>query len=82
QGNSHARLYVKNVATGKETSIPVEIHTERIKGLSENSRGTHWVQLTPTGTPDRYQLTTTDYLRIPMEKFDIDIGTGTSKRLE
>ncbi|RXZ79065.1 hypothetical protein EBB07_24755 [Paenibacillaceae bacterium] len=85
QKNSQARLYVRNVSTGVESSIPVDIYTNKIFSIGiERGKGqlNNWVLMKPTDLPDRYYLSTTRELRIQEEQFKIDIGTGTSKRLK
>jgi len=81
QRNSHARLYIKDVTTGEEKFIPTEIRTRKIKTLAVGQVN-HWIVLEPTDESSRYILSTTKELRIPEEKFAIDIRAGTSSRLE
>ncbi len=81
QKNSRGRLYVKNVASGEEMSIPIDIHTSRIVGLGIK-KVNNWVMIEPTDESSRYILYTTKELGIPEEKFEIDVGTSTSRRLE
>lgn len=81
QKNSHARLYVKSAATGEEISIPVDIHTDKIVGLGIKKIN-NWVIMKPSNESNRYSLYTTKELGIPEEIFEIDLLTGTSKRLE
>ncbi|OAB36036.1 hypothetical protein [Paenibacillus glacialis] len=81
QKNSHARLYLKNVGSGEEMYIPVDIQTRKIVvlGVSEVN---HWVMLETTKNPSHYIMYTTEDLGLPEEKFEIDIRAGTSSRLE
>jgi len=81
QRNSYARLYLKNVSLEEEIYIPTEIQTRKLITLAVGKTN-HWVILEPTDEPSRYILSTTNELRIPEEKFEIDIATKTSKRLE
>lgn len=80
QRNSHARLYLKEVSTGKEIYIPTEIQTRKINTLAVG-RVNHWIKLEPMDNPSHYILYTTEELRIPEEKFEIDIIAGTSSRM-
>lgn len=81
QRNSNARLYLRDVDTGEEKYIPVNIQTRQI-GVLRVSKVNHWVLLEPTDDFSRYILSTSKDLRIPKEKFEIDIRAGTSSRLE
>lgn len=81
QRNSNARLYLRDVGSGEEKYIPVNIQTRRIVTLGVKDVN-HWIILEPTDEPSRYFLSTTKELRIPEEKFEIDIRAGTSKRLQ
>lgn len=81
QRNSRARLYLKDVGSGEETYIPIDIQTRKIVGLRV-SKVNHWVKLEPTDNPSEYILYTTRELGIPEEKFKIDIIAGTSSRLD
>lgn len=81
QRNSHARLYLKDVGSGEEIYIPVDIQTSKIVGLRV-SKVNHWVMLEPTDTSSQYILYTTKELGIPQEKFKIDITAGTAGRLK
>lgn len=80
QRNSTARLYLRDVDSGEEWHIPVDIQTRQIVGLGVG-RVNHWVILEPTDDPFLYNLSTTKDLRIPEEKFLIDIRAGTSSRV-
>jgi hypothetical protein len=81
QRNSNARLYLRDVGSGEEKYIPVNIQTRRIVGLGVKDVN-HWIILEPTDEPSRYFLSTTKELGIPEEKFEIDIRAGTSNRLQ
>lgn len=80
QRNSRARLYLKDVSSGEETYIPIEIQTRKIVGLRV-SEVNHWVKLEPTDNASVYILYTTKELGIPEERFKIDILAGTSSRV-
>lgn len=81
QRNGHARLYLKNVSTGEETYISTEIQVRKIKTLAVGEVN-HWIKLEPTDNVSHYILNTTKELGIPEEKFEIDIATRTSRKLE
>ncbi|GGG15245.1 hypothetical protein GCM10010912_69590 [Paenibacillus albidus] len=80
QRNSHARLYLKNVDSGVETYIPIEIQTRKIVGLRV-SEVNHWVKLEAMDNVSQYILYTTKDLGIPEENFKIDITAGTASRV-
>ena len=81
QRNSKARLYLRDVSTGKETYIPIEIQLQKIKGLAVG-KDHHWVKLEPTDNETLYILSTTKELPIPIVKFEIDIKAGTASSLK
>lgn len=81
QRNSHARLYLKDVGSGEEKYISVNIQTRKIIVLGVKDVN-HWIILEPTAQPSAYFLSTTKELGIPEEKFEVDIETRTSKKLE
>lgn len=81
QRNSQARLYLKEVSSGEEVYIPVDIQTRKIIGLGV-SEVNHWVMLEPTHQPSRYILYTTKELGIPVERFKIDTIAMNSERVE
>ncbi|OWR31430.1 hypothetical protein CDO73_06780 [Saccharibacillus sp. O23] len=80
QRNSSAMLYLKDIGTGEERYIPVDIQTSEIVGLGVK-RFNHWIMLEPTNTKAQYILYTTKELGIPEERFRIEILSGTSSRL-
>lgn len=80
QRNSYARLYLKDISTGEEKFIPVNIQTRQIKTLVVG-KVNHWIILESTDVPSLYILSTTDKLRISAEKFQINISEGASSRL-
>lgn len=81
QRNSNARLYLKDLDSGKEIYIPVDIQTNEIVVLGV-SKVNHWVRLEPTDIAYQYHLYTTKDLRdLPEEKFKIDVLAGTSSRV-
>jgi hypothetical protein len=83
QKNSHERLFVRNVLTGEEKFIPVEINTDELKGISQGShQNWAWAIMAPTDDLDHYELSTTENLRMTQKKFLIDVIAGTSRRIE
>lgn len=80
QKDSHARLYLKEMSSGEELYIPIDIQTSNIEGLGVK-KFNHWILLEPTDDSSLYILSTTDELGIPIEKFSIDIHTKTSRRM-
>lgn len=81
QKNSYAQLYLKDISTGEEKYIPTEIQTGRIKTLAYGGIN-HWVKLEPTEKAFHYILYTTNELRIPEERFEIDLITKIAIKLE
>ncbi|AIQ17131.1 hypothetical protein H70357_11015 [Paenibacillus sp. FSL H7-0357] len=80
QRNSHARLYLKDIGSGEEMYIPIDIQTRKIIGLGV-SKVNHWVELEAMDKASYYILYTTKDLGIPEEEFKIDITAGTSSRV-
>lgn len=81
QRNSRARLYLKNVDSGEESYIPVNIKTRKLVSIGVG-KVNHWVKLEPTNNSLEYILYTTQELRLPEERFKIDIPSGTSSPLD
>ncbi|WP_438349580.1 hypothetical protein ACP8HI_02570 [Paenibacillus sp. FA6] len=81
QKNSHARLYLKDVGSGEEMYIPVDVQLRKIAAIGV-SEVNHWVMLETTKNSSHYIMYTTEDLGLPEEKFEIDIRAGTSSRLE
>lgn len=81
QKNSYATLYLKNTASGEEKNIPIDIQTKKITGIGIKEIN-NWGTLEPTDIFSLYILSTTEELRVPEEKFEIDIKKGTSSRLK
>jgi len=83
QKNSHTRLYVKEVETEEEKTIPIDFPTNQIHVLYfEQDKQINWVYLKPATAPDSYILRTTEELRIPELKYEINIAEGSSKKIE
>ena len=85
QNNSQARLFVKDISTGEETRIPLDMANERITiNLSRSiNEDRAWAHLVPSEvSPSIYLLTTTEYLNNQIEVFEICMETRTSRRIE
>ena len=89
QRNSRARLHFKNLATGEEITIPLDIQTRNIHSISismpsQDEETRRWLLLSKMSSTDRqniYILTTTARMRTGIEVFEINIETGTSRRI-
>jgi hypothetical protein len=85
QRNSSARLFVRNVVTGEEVRIPLNMRNERITfslGATPNEADA-WSHLVLSETSSTiYILTTTWFLNDIIESFEINMETKTSQRLE
>ena len=88
QRNSYARLYAKNLATGEEITIPLNIKTPNIIVIMKGKGSVYpepetpsvWSVLTPTDTEFVYVLTTTEMLdRDEIFVFEIDFKSKTAK---
>jgi len=83
QRSSYARLYLKDIDTGEEMYIRTDLQTREIHGITiSHGEDYHWVRLESTDEDYRYILSTTERLRIPPEKLEINIRDGTSTRVE
>lgn len=81
QKNSSARLSVKDILTGEEATIPVDINTRKIKGVVADFLA--WTEMTPTNKGNIYILTTTEDLNeTDIQVFEIDMETKKSRRIE
>ena len=89
--NSHALLRVKEISTGKETTISVDIRTNEISALRTPPTDPNtappvatwiWSKMNPSDGDNYYILTTTERLKDNIEVFEIDMETKTSRRLE
>ena len=80
QGNSSARLCVKDLLTNEEWKIPVEISTKGVGALSSDLFP--WVELQLLDEDNCYLLVTTRHLKEPTEKYEIDMEARTSRRIE
>jgi hypothetical protein len=83
QKNSRERLYVRNVSTGEEIYITVEINTDEVHGIREiNGDDWAWGVMNPTDVPDHYELNTTKTLPVPQKRFLIDLEASASRILK
>ena len=92
QRNSRARLHIKNILTGVETYIPLDMHTREIRWfttprsghLEEENLWRAWTRMYPTDDENIYILTTRETLARgrALEVFEINTATGTARRLE
>lgn len=80
QRNSRSRLVLRDLSTGNITLIPFDVD----RRLSSYGTDTDfkWVTLLPTDATGRYLLTTTRYLYMPQERYEIDVTTKSARRLE
>ncbi|NEN87132.1 hypothetical protein [Paenibacillus elgii] len=81
QKNSYARLYLKNVSTGEEIRIPLEIPVTNIRGLSEG-KVNYWIALEATSKRDVFILYTTSKFPLPNEKYEIDVKIGKAMKVQ
>ncbi|MDR2572099.1 MAG: RHS repeat-associated core domain-containing protein [Oscillospiraceae bacterium] len=82
QNNSHTRLYIRNVSTGDEFIIPLDVPTSVFGSLGGDSGGSSMMSiLTITNKENIYILTTTKIFEEAKE-FEIDMKTQTSRRIE
>lgn len=82
QKNSREQLMVRDVITGAERFIPVELNTNDLDGIRGGGRDWSWAVMSPTEVLDQYLLTTTETLSMPQKRFIVDIRAGTSQRIE
>lgn len=79
QKATYERLRIKNISTGEEKIIKLQIGTNQSDGLTRGRDTWAWAVMNPTTTPGQYELSTTEYLNIPKKTFLIDFETGTSR---
>ena len=81
QKNSYARLRMKDIETGEETKIPLDIPTEEIIVLFSESDMV-WSKLTPTDTENIFVFTTTELFDSENTYcFQIDVKAKSAKLL-
>lgn len=83
QKNSRGQLYLKDISTGKEMYISVNVDSHEIHGIRV-LRGDDWAwaMMYPSNMLDHYELITTDNLPVPEKRFLIDIKEGTAKIMD
>lgn len=72
QKNSSSRLYLKNISTGEETRISLQLPTRDIHMLP-NEKMNFRLFLEVTSEQDMYILHTTPQLPTPLEKYKVDV---------
>jgi len=85
QSNSSARLFVRNIATGEEMKIPLDMKNKKITIYLAHTTNEMlaWSHLVPSEISQSiYSLTTTEHLNKEIETFEIDMETKTSRRIE
>ena len=92
--SSSERLYVKDLSTGEEMMISVDIGYRGIPSRPAKGQSKYvsadkilwdaWVTLAPSETSDTiYILTTTERMKVPeIMVFEVNMETRTSKRIE
>jgi len=90
QRNARAQLYVRSIYTGDEMIIPTGINARELTTLPMHNRSHSeelilsrvWSNLVPHETSATiYILSTTEILRINIERFEINMETGTAERI-
>lgn len=80
QKNSKERLYVRQVATGEESFIPLQLGSEEIHGIGiPIGNDLPWAILRPTEYPFIYDLITTENLSVIIKRFEINLEAGAIK---
>ncbi len=81
QRNHKEVLYIKERAGTEEKHIRLPIHEDSSKSYSFGSgRGDWgWARMMATTEPDQYELTTTEYLDVPIQTFMINVREGTAE---
>ena len=85
QRNGRQQLYLRNVETGQDMYILVDIDIEELRGLAGGGPNWAYALLLPTEVPDQYEMVTTEnlpYRDRNVRRFLIDIRAGTSRRIE
>ncbi|WP_037285321.1 hypothetical protein [Saccharibacillus sacchari] len=80
QRNSYSRLFIKNIESGEEKRIEIDLPVDRIGALVLDD--VNWAYLEPTDTVNIYHLSTTDELPFPIEHFEINLETDQVKKVE
>jgi hypothetical protein len=78
QKNSKERLYLRQISTGEESFIPLQLNSKEIHGIGiPSDNDWSWATLRPTENPSIYDLITTKNLPIENKKFEINVEEGT-----
>jgi len=80
--NPSASLVITNTATNGTRVIPIDFSMEVREPLDELSPDVALVKLSPTDEEFIYVLTTTLYFKEEIEIFEINVRSGSSRRLE
>jgi len=80
QRNSYSRLFIKNIESGDEKRIEIDLPVDRIGALVLDD--VNWAYLEPTDTINIYHLSTTKELPFPIEHFEINLETDQVKKIE
>lgn len=78
QRNSFARLYLKNISTGEEVRIPLDIPVTEIKAYLIRDV-IHWVTLMPASETNLYILHTTKDFPLRDKKFEFIINVDKNE---
>lgn len=81
QKNSNARLYIKRISDGEEMHIPLDMHLNKIKGLSEE-KVNYWVMMDGTFEKDKYIMHTTSKFPLPDKKYKVDLEKREAVKTE
>ncbi|EPY12122.1 hypothetical protein [Paenibacillus alvei] len=82
QKNSKERLYVRQVATGEESFIPLHLDSEERHGIGiPSGNDWSWAILRPTDYPYIYDLITTENLSVDIKRFEINLEVGAIKEI-
>lgn len=81
QSNKTARLYIKDVNTGENINIDIDIYKSEVHGIGHSSTGTVWGILIPTQNPNIYTLEISKDMEEFYEKFEVDISSKTAQMI-
>ncbi|RXZ81567.1 hypothetical protein EBB07_14710 [Paenibacillaceae bacterium] len=82
QRNRSERLILTNILTGEVNKITIDIDTSGSNGLARGRSNWGWAIMHPTESPNKYNLVTTEYLKMPEKVFLIDVEKGISEKLD
>lgn len=77
QKNVRQQLYLKELSTGKEQYINIQIKMEPSYGYSLGTGDWAWARMKNTDHINEYILTTTSELGVPIQSFEINIDEGS-----